>query len=205
MTAILGLNAYHGDAAAALVVDGELVAAAEEERFNRVKHCAGFPALAAALVPRGRGHRARRARPRRDRRATRGRTSARSCGASRPARRASPTSGARARNAARVGGSSVRAALAAALGVPSRRCGAGPRRRAPPRARRERVPRLAVRGGGRPLARRLRRLRLDDARARPREPARGDSAACSSRTRSGSSTRRSRSGSASRTTATRGR
>ena len=48
MTAILGLNAYHGDAAAALVVDGVLVAAAEEERFNRVKHCAGFPALAAA-------------------------------------------------------------------------------------------------------------------------------------------------------------
>ncbi|HZQ65902.1 MAG TPA: carbamoyltransferase C-terminal domain-containing protein [Gaiellaceae bacterium] len=48
MTAILGLNAYHGDAAAALVVDGELVCAAEEERFNRVKHCAGFPAQAAA-------------------------------------------------------------------------------------------------------------------------------------------------------------
>ena len=47
MTSILGLNAYHGDAAAALVVDGELVAAAEEERFNRVKHCAGFPAEAA--------------------------------------------------------------------------------------------------------------------------------------------------------------
>ena len=48
MTAILGLNAYHGDAAAALVVDGELICAAEEERFNRVKHCAGFPAQAAA-------------------------------------------------------------------------------------------------------------------------------------------------------------
>jgi carbamoyltransferase len=48
VTAILGLNAYHGDAAAALVLDGELVAAAEEERFNRVKHCAGFPAAAAA-------------------------------------------------------------------------------------------------------------------------------------------------------------
>jgi carbamoyltransferase len=47
VTVILGLNAYHGDAAAALVVDGALVAAAEEERFNRVKHCAGFPALAA--------------------------------------------------------------------------------------------------------------------------------------------------------------
>ncbi len=48
VTAILGLNAYHGDAAAALVVDGELVAAAEEERFNRIKHVAGFPALSAA-------------------------------------------------------------------------------------------------------------------------------------------------------------
>ena len=47
VTAILGLNAFHGDAAAALVVEGELVAAAEEERFNRVKHVAGFPILAA--------------------------------------------------------------------------------------------------------------------------------------------------------------
>lgn len=41
---ILGINAYHGDASAALVVDGRLVAAVEEERFNRVKHWAGFPA-----------------------------------------------------------------------------------------------------------------------------------------------------------------
>lgn len=40
---ILGINAYHGDAAAALVKDGELIGAAEEERFNRIKHCAGFP------------------------------------------------------------------------------------------------------------------------------------------------------------------
>lgn len=43
---ILGINAYHGDAAAALIKDGHLVAAAEEERFNRIKHCAGFPSLA---------------------------------------------------------------------------------------------------------------------------------------------------------------
>ncbi len=41
---ILGINAYHGDASAAIVVDGQLVAAVEEERFNRIKHCAGFPA-----------------------------------------------------------------------------------------------------------------------------------------------------------------
>lgn len=43
---ILGLNAYHGDASACLLVDGQLVAAAEEERFVRVKHWAGFPRLA---------------------------------------------------------------------------------------------------------------------------------------------------------------
>lgn len=41
---ILGINAYHGDASAALIVDGQLVAAIEEERFNRIKHWAGFPA-----------------------------------------------------------------------------------------------------------------------------------------------------------------
>ena len=45
---VLGLNAYHADAAAALVVDGRLVAAAEEERFRRVKHWAGFPSEATA-------------------------------------------------------------------------------------------------------------------------------------------------------------
>src|SRR5437870_5756551 len=38
---ILGLNAFHGDSAAALVRDGKLIAAAEEERFRRVKHWAG--------------------------------------------------------------------------------------------------------------------------------------------------------------------
>ena len=43
---VLGLNAYHGDASACLLRDGVLVAAAEEERFRRVKHWAGFPAEA---------------------------------------------------------------------------------------------------------------------------------------------------------------
>jgi carbamoyltransferase len=43
---ILGINAYHGDAAAALIKNGRLIAAVEEERFNRLKHCAGFPAQA---------------------------------------------------------------------------------------------------------------------------------------------------------------
>src|SRR5438874_3954853 len=40
---ILGINAYHGDAAAAITYEGKLIAAVEEERFNRRKHCAGFP------------------------------------------------------------------------------------------------------------------------------------------------------------------
>ncbi len=40
---ILGINAYHGDSAACLVVDGKLVAAIEEERIRRIKHWAGFP------------------------------------------------------------------------------------------------------------------------------------------------------------------
>jgi carbamoyltransferase len=43
---ILGINAYHGDAAACLVRDGKIVAAAEEERFRRIKHWAGFPSEA---------------------------------------------------------------------------------------------------------------------------------------------------------------
>lgn len=47
---VLGINAYHADAAAALFADGRLLAAVEEERLNRIKHCAGFPALAIAEV-----------------------------------------------------------------------------------------------------------------------------------------------------------
>ena len=43
---IVGLNAYHGDVAAAVLRDGEIVAALEEERFCRVKHVSGFPARA---------------------------------------------------------------------------------------------------------------------------------------------------------------
>jgi predicted NodU family carbamoyl transferase len=42
---VLGLNAFHGDAAVAALAGGKLVAGVEEERFTRVKHWAGFPAL----------------------------------------------------------------------------------------------------------------------------------------------------------------
>ena len=46
MTAILGISAFYHDSAAALVRDGEIVAAAQEERFSRKKHDASFPAKA---------------------------------------------------------------------------------------------------------------------------------------------------------------
>jgi carbamoyltransferase len=46
VTYILGLNAFHGDSSACLIRDGALIAAAEEERFRRVKHWAGFPSEA---------------------------------------------------------------------------------------------------------------------------------------------------------------
>ena len=50
MSTILGINAYHADASAAMLVDGNLNGAVAEERLNRVKHCTGFPSLAVAKV-----------------------------------------------------------------------------------------------------------------------------------------------------------
>lgn len=46
MTSVLGISAFYHDSAAALIVDGQIVAAAQEERFTRKKHDAGFPARA---------------------------------------------------------------------------------------------------------------------------------------------------------------
>ncbi|MEY4566526.1 MAG: Decarbamoylnovobiocin carbamoyltransferase [Planctomycetota bacterium] len=43
MTAILGISAFYHDSAAALIVDGQIVAAAQEERFTRIKHDPAFP------------------------------------------------------------------------------------------------------------------------------------------------------------------
>ena len=54
-TRILGLSAYYHDSAACLVEDGEIVAAAQEERFTRKKHDAGFPAQAVAYCLREAG------------------------------------------------------------------------------------------------------------------------------------------------------
>src|SRR3981189_3084360 len=48
MPAILGLRGFYHDSAAALVIDGTIVAAAQEERFTRIKHDPAFPRHAAA-------------------------------------------------------------------------------------------------------------------------------------------------------------
>ena len=47
---VLGLSFYYHDSSAALVQNGELIAAAEEERFSRLKHDSGFPELAIEFV-----------------------------------------------------------------------------------------------------------------------------------------------------------
>ncbi|HFE39619.1 MAG TPA: carbamoyltransferase [Gammaproteobacteria bacterium] len=52
---VLGINAFHGDSSAAILLDGKLVAAVEEERFLRVKHWAGFPAESIAYCLREAG------------------------------------------------------------------------------------------------------------------------------------------------------
>jgi len=49
-TAILGISAYYHDSAAAIIIDGEIIAAAHEERFTRIKHDASFPINAAKYV-----------------------------------------------------------------------------------------------------------------------------------------------------------
>ena len=77
---ILGINAYHGDVSAALVRDGQLVAAVEEERFRRIKHCAGFPDRRDSRVPGdGRRRGGGRRRVRRVARSARASAGARRC------------------------------------------------------------------------------------------------------------------------------
>src|SRR6476620_1921470 len=52
---ILGISAYYHDSAAALIRDGEIIAAAQEERFSRKKHDARFPRNAIAYCLREAG------------------------------------------------------------------------------------------------------------------------------------------------------
>jgi carbamoyltransferase len=111
---VLGINVYHGDASAAVLVDGDLVAAGEEERFTRVKHDTSLPLNAirfcleeAGLKPEDLHHIALS----RDPLANLGRRLAFASG-SRAGRRMAPTRGA---NLLRI--LRVRATLAKGLGI----------------------------------------------------------------------------------------
>ena len=50
MTSILGISAFYHDSAAALIVDGKIIAAAQEERFSRKKHDSSYPFNAVEFV-----------------------------------------------------------------------------------------------------------------------------------------------------------
>ena len=50
MTSILGISAFYHDSAAAIIIDGKIVAAAQEERFTRIKHDSSYPHNAVEFV-----------------------------------------------------------------------------------------------------------------------------------------------------------
>ncbi|HEJ83339.1 MAG TPA: hypothetical protein ENO25_02120, partial [Desulfobacteraceae bacterium] len=50
VSSVLGISAYYHDSAAVLLVDGEIIAAAQEERFSRRKHDMSFPSQAVQYV-----------------------------------------------------------------------------------------------------------------------------------------------------------
>ncbi len=197
---ILGINCFHADSAACLLRDGAIVAAAEEERFRRIKHWAGFPTEAiqycldeAGAAPADLDHVAINRDP--------GANLLKKALFSVAHRPSLELIRARLENATRV--AEPRGAARGDLRRRSRDAqGQVPPRRAPPRAPRRAFLRLAVRARRRGLA--------STASAISRAPCGGWAPApgsmCSAGSifpiRSASSTRRSRSTSASRTTAT---
>ena len=50
MTSILGISAFYHDSAAALIIDGKIISAAQEERFSRIKHDSRYPYNAVQFV-----------------------------------------------------------------------------------------------------------------------------------------------------------
>ena len=184
---ILGLSAFYHDSAAALVEDGRVVAAAQEERFTRKKHDSGFPHHALAYCLDAAGIRLGRRRLRR------------------VLRQAVPEIRAAAGNLSRLradglpivpdGDPAVAARKAVPEAAAARRAEASSSRdydwdeqaalhRASPEPRGLRVLPLAVRGSGRPDHGRGRRMGDDVGRLRPRQRSRRSSRSSTSRTRS---------------------
>ncbi len=196
MTAILGISAFYHDSAAALVVDGQIVAAAQEERFTRKKHDYDFPTEAIDYCLREAG-----CPPEQldyvgfyDKPFLKFERLLETYLAFAPGVRVVPAG---------------HAAVAAAEAVSAARAAARSRRRlhravrlhrAPRVACRQRVLPVAVRGGRDPHARRRRRVGHRQLRHRPRQQDSPARTSCASRTRWACSTRRSPTSPASRST-----
>ena len=168
---ILGISAFYHDSAAALLVDGKPVAAAQEERFTRKKHDPRLSRARDPLLPRRRRHRARRPRPRRVLRkaAAEVRAPARDLSRQRAARLPVVPHG----DAGLAQGKAVPEAghgegAEAVLGVRQGHRGEAAVRRAPPEPRGVRVLSLAVRGSRGADHGRRRRVGDDVGRDRPR-------------------------------------
>ena len=199
MTAILGISAFYHDSAAALVVDGRIVAAAQEERFTRIKHDPAFPAgpiayclREAGLTPDDLDYVAFYDKP-----LDQVRAAARDLPGLRPA----PGSAASAMAMPVWLKDKLHMRRTIRHGAGRADAGAAGLHRPPREPRRQRLLPEPVRRGGDPHARRRRRVEHDDARRRRGEPDPADRPHRSSRTRSACSTRRSPTTAASRSTA----
>ena len=187
MTAILGISAFYHDSAAALVVDGRIVAAAQEERFTRKKHDPGFPQQAVDYCLREGGITAADLdyvgfydKPL---------TEVRAAAGDLPGLSRRPAI-ARSARRCRCGCKQklhlpreMRRGLGGTLPRPVRL------HRAPRVARRQRLLSLALRRGGHPHPRRRGRMGHDLLRRRPRQPHRADATRSASRIRWACSTR----------------
>ena len=193
---ILGISAFYHDSAACLLRDGEIVAAAQEERFTRKKGDAAFPAHGRRLLPAARPGSRSRTSP------TSASTTSRCSSSSASSR---PTSASRRAGSGRSSwpgrsgsrrSSSPTGSSATTLGLRGR----DPLRRAPRVARGERVLPVAVRGGRHPDDGRRRRMGHGVVRRRAAATTSRSSTSCTGPTRSACSTRRSPTTPASRST-----
>ena len=172
-TYILGISAFYHDSAACLLRDGEIVAAAQEERFTRKKGDAAFPRTPSSYCLATAG--ITRERPRRTSASTTSRCSS-SSGFSRPTSASRRAASRRFSRPARSGSRKSSSPIAQLRDGARRLRGRAPLRRASRVARGERVLPVAVRGGRDPDDGRRRRVgdRVDRRRPRqrPRAPQR---------------------------------
>ena len=170
---ILGINAFHGDASAALVKDGRWCRPSRRSGSTGASTVRGFPSLAIrAVLESRRRRRPARSITSRSRAIPRPTCTRRSSSRCRSGRRSPSWSRTASPTSPRCAASRTRSPRRSAW-QRRRHARQAPQRRAPQVARLERLLRLGLRGGRLSVDRRLRRLRLDDARGRSRPRSRG--------------------------------